>query len=422
MSGTHSAYGTITVHPPVPPEQPTQDTLEAVYRWTPAICLRSQLSLVFQLDLNCWRRSDGRRFFSLAADPLTNPWRKAFQGGLAILSVQEQMSRQQTYSYRAMSLLFWAARSKQEHLMRRFQHVRDLYLRPGSRRSADENHILPLGLGMASDGTGTAWSLETFLEEGTVAAQAAGVSCPEISDQIQYGLYQAARLSPLRLETSEMGTLIRQSLFQDRGERDYQMTEETSAQLEDRLLTAIWPHLEDDEEAFHRWFTGAESSVVKQIAKQRTAPGGEFPISLVRTFLLETGWRAYHYFSQCTERMMQDFWNVLPEVFSPEERQLFARSHFNQPAFGNLPLFLISERFPEIKLAANQYVDGDDDMVPIIHRLLSYYAETVHRRREADRTAQQRSRHRRRFGNAFETPYRDELFDAGPSGDLNDPE
>lgn len=409
MSGTHSVYGTITVHPPVPPEQPTRETLEAVYRWTPAICLRSQLSLAFQLDLNCWRRSDGRRFFSLAADPLTNPWRKAFQGGLAILSVQEQMGRQQTYSYRAMSLLFWAVRSKQEHLMRRFQHVRDLYVRPGGRRSADEDHILPLGLGMASDGTGTAWSLETLLEEGIVAAQAAGVSRPKSLDQIQYGLFQAARLCLLHLDTPEMETLIHQSLFHDRGEGDYQITEETSGQLEDRLLTAIWPHLEDDEETFQRWFTGAESSIVKQVAKQRTAPGGEFPISLVRTFLLETGWRAYHYFSQCIERMMRDFWNALPEPFSPEERQLFARSHFNQPAFGNLPLFLISERFPEIKLAATEYVDGDDNIIPIIHRLLSYYGEMVRNRREADRTAQQRSRHRRRFGNALEVSYQEEL-------------
>src|SRR5262249_55085825 len=84
---------------------------------------------------------------------------------------------------------------------------------------------------------------------------------------------------------------------------------------------------------------------------------------------------------------MRIFQNALPQRLSDRERLLFEHMYLRQPYLGNLPLVLLIERFDFLKgLLWELWEDLPDlGLVPVLYRLLDYYATMAARRREADR-------------------------------------
>lgn len=162
--------------------------------------------------------------------------------------------------------------------------------------------------------------------------------------------------------------------------------------VEDRLLTAIYPHLEDDNQAFDKWFLGPKNSLIHQLAKQKRSPGGELPEEDVRKVLLELGWQSYQFAANCIHAQMRTFQNAIPEPLSPREALLFEHMHLPQAYLGNFPLILLAPRFGFIKGLLWEIWERlpDRDLLPVFYRLLDFYGEMARRRREADRRIKRR--------------------------------
>ena len=82
--------------------------------------------------------------------------------------------------------------------------------------------------------------------------------------------------------------------------------------VEDRVFSAIWPHLDDDTVMFNDWFWGRHNSFVKQIAQQKKGPGGELDPEVVERYLLQKGWEAYEYVGHCGRRGRTRCWRPCP--------------------------------------------------------------------------------------------------------------
>jgi hypothetical protein len=189
----------------------------------------------------------------------------------------------------------------------------------------------------------------------------------------------------LTVAEARVPELVRSALF------DVSWGDEPDAELvanvTDRLLTALDPHLEDDGRAFDKWFLGPKNSLVHQLAKQKLSPGGVLEEGEVRRVLLHLGWQAYQYAGNCVHAQLRTLQNAIPEPLSEGERLRFEHMHLRQPYLGNLPLVLLAPRLGLTQELLFQLWEGlpDQSLVPVFHRLLDYYATMASRRREADR-------------------------------------
>ncbi|HUT93408.1 MAG TPA: hypothetical protein VMY37_28350 [Thermoguttaceae bacterium] len=303
------------------------------------------------------------------------------------------------HSYRAMLLIhqyvrgrkYRGTRGMKEHLTREFEYSRDLYVRRSGRLSDDERDVLPDDVGLNAHGKGKRLSVEQVTELGRQAASEAGHDNPTSNLAIPYGLYKAAKMHPLEISPEEVPALVRMALFEIDSIED-ELSEEFVDIVTERLPEAIQRHHDDSREEFDTWFVGPGSSLVKQIAQQKSKRGGKLPREEVRRALLHIGWKAYEYVGQCFHALMRTIKNAMPDPLSDEERQLFERMHERQPNYGNLPLALLAERasFLQLGVLAIWEDPTNQDHVPVLHRLLAYYAEMAPSRREADRRSKQR--------------------------------
>ncbi|HWL10744.1 MAG TPA: hypothetical protein VNQ76_20220 [Planctomicrobium sp.] len=397
MENRPAAYGTITFVPPASPVQEPTQSLVGTFCWTSLPQFHSELPTGFSFDLQCWRRFDGVRYFLPAT---SSEWtiRHGFAAGMAILSHQQQWGAHERFSYRAMYLLMRQLRGLSLRRKRKFQKVCDLFVRDESRRSPDEWSVLPSFL-LDIEAFSGPGQIQTFLEQGDQAARAAGIESPTVSQKIHYGLFQAAQAVNWQSAADRIPMLIRNALFDESGLPDEPIGEETWGFLEERILTTIWPHLEDDENTFASWFQGARSSFVKQIAQQKKAPGGQLSKEQVRQFLMEIGWKGYFYVAQCLEAVSRDFGQALQDPLTEPERRFFERLYSPQQVFGGLPFLLLWERMPDLSAAAVNYLNGMNDTKTIstLHLLLMCYAQMSDTRRATDRQGQQKSRARRKW-------------------------
>jgi hypothetical protein len=280
-----------------------------------------------------------------------------------------------------------------EHLTRKFEHARDLYIRSSGRLTDDAQDVLPEDVGLNSRGEGDRLSVAHLTESGRRAAQETGGCRNPISKQaIAFGLLEAAKLNPLEVRDEEVMPLVRMALF-DIDSSEGAPLEELVEIVAERLLEAIDRHLDDFQEAFDQWFSGSSNSLVKQIAQQKSKRGGELPREDVRQALLHLGWRAYGYVGQCVHTLMRTIKNAMPDPLNDEEKRLFERMYESQPYYGDLPLALLAERLSFLRLAILAIWESpqDQDNVRVLHRLLWYFADMVSRRREADRQSKRRS-------------------------------
>jgi len=395
VSSNRPPFGTITVcgAARAAMEQAGSTPVET-YRWTPPPAVRSDLPPDFTFALQCAHRPDGERVFFPHQGADTALLQGA-QGGLALLSQRRRIAPEQRHSYRLMSFLFQAVQRRREFQNRQFQYARDLYLRQNSREVDNIRTVLPPHLGCCADGSGRSWSITELMSQGEATAQESGIRRPSQKQVIHCGLFAAARRCPLTVPQDRVEGLVRASLFQSGGTSG--VDETAKAHIEERISTAIHQHLTDGTNTeFMNWLCGGKSSFIKQLADQKTAPGGRYPLSLVSGVLLELGWQSYRYMADCFSMQVQAFKKAIPDPLSPREQARFDRIFLPHPALGNLPLLLIHQRIPAFNQAFQAYWEtSDEQMIPVLHQLLNYYTFMSNERRGADRRGQQISRGRR---------------------------
>ncbi|MCA9088322.1 MAG: hypothetical protein KDA90_06755 [Planctomycetaceae bacterium] len=361
------------------------------YRWTPPPSVRSDLPRDFTFELQCAHRPDGERVF-LPAQGASTALLQGALGGLALLSDRKQLGPEERHSYRVMHFLFQAVQTRREFQRRRFRNSRDLYLRRKSRQADNERTVLPPFLGMSTGGRGSVWSITELMTQGAGTAREIGIPRPTKSQIIQCGLFAAAKRCPLTVPPTGEEGLMRAALFESGNASG--IDETARVHIEERICVAIHQHCNDQTNTeFMNWLCGSKSSFLKQVAKQKKMPGGSYPLNTVRDVLLELGWQSFHYVADCFSIQAQVFSRAIPDPLTPNEQLRFDRIFRKHAAFGNLPLLLVHERLPEIKLAFEAYWEIDDEtLIPVLHQLLNFYSFMSHERRTADRLGQNVSR------------------------------
>lgn len=321
-------------------------------------------------------------------------------GGLAVLHDVRGFNEEVDHSYRAMLLIhqhvrgrtYRQTRGMKEHLTRKFDYSRDLYIRRLGRPSDGERNVLPDDAGRTSEGEGHRLSVTRLTKLGRQAAQEAGYRNPASKHAIAFELFEAAKLNPLEVDVDEVPALVRTALF-DIDCSNHAPSEEFIEIVTERLLEAIHRHLVDPREAFDKWFCEPSNSVVKQIAQQKRKRGGKLQRDEVRQALLHLGWRAYEYVGQCVHALMRTIKNSMPDPLNDEEKRRFEHMYESQPYYGNMPLALLAERMPFLRRAILAIWDEpqNEHHVAVLHRMLQYYAEMATKRRQADRQSKDHS-------------------------------
>ena len=228
-------------------------------------------------------------------------------------------------------------------------------------------------------------SVNALLECGAEAARRAGISRPNASHKIHYGLAETARIDPKPLDRDAAMRTIKSVLFDI--ETDCEpIAPELLPIIEERGLTAIWPHLEDKTAVFNDWFWGRHNSFVKQIAQKKTAPGGELDRDVVERYLLQKGWEAYEYVGHCVFAWAKDMAEAMPRPLTRNERTAFALLYSCLPEFGGIPLILLAEKLWFVAPVLEDIVSNPSSNRPIqvLYRLLQFYSIMVSNRRKAD--------------------------------------
>jgi hypothetical protein len=345
--------------------------------------LYEQLPADFELALQCVTGPDRlRRFYPLTS--FEGFLAQAWLGGLAVLWQRQNVRGNELHSYRAMRFLLLRVRRMTEHFRHRFDSSRDLTVVPSGRTEPGKRDVLPDDLGLDTRGCGQRWGVKELIARGEAQARQAGYPRPTIAQAIHHGLVEAAHRNPLPVPDEKVPGLIRAALF------DVDWAEEPDPTLvetvTERLLTALWPHLEDTGQDFEKWFLGPKNSLVHQLAKQRQSPGGVLPEGEVRRVLLHLGWQAYAFAANCLHAQMRTFQNALPKPLNKRERLYFEHMHLPQPYLGNFPLVLLAPRLGFVKEVLWELWEAlpERTLVPVFHRLLDWHATMAARRREAD--------------------------------------
>lgn len=367
--------------------------------WRPSERLLGFLPDGFFIPLDCYWGPDGMRrivprcIFEELID-------MGAAGGLAVLHGIHGFRKDTDHSYRAMLLIhqyvrgraYRGTRGMKEHLTREFQHSRDLYVRRSGRLTDGERDVLPDHLGLSPQGEGHRLSVTELTEHGRQVAQEAGYLNPTSRHAISFSLHEAAIRNPLELDAEEVPALVQLALF-DLEPSEGAPSPELIDTVTERLLEAIHRHLADPREQFDRWFSGPNNSLVKQLAQQQGKPGGRLPRDDVRRALLVLGWQAYEYVAQCIDALMGTIKDSIPEPLNDQEKRLFEHMYESQPYYGNLPAALLAERMPSLSRSVQEIWNEPQNPVHVrvLHRLLQYYVEMVHPRREADRRSKRQS-------------------------------
>jgi hypothetical protein len=366
--------------------------------WRPSERLAEFLPPNFAVPLTCYTGPDGLRRI-VPRCSFEELIELGALGGLAVIHELKGFNKELDHSHRAMLLVHQHVRGRRyrgthglrEHLTREFQYSRDLYVRRSGRVADGERDVLPDDIGVNHHGEGQRLTVKQLTERGRQAARQAGYCNPTSKPSIQFGLYEAAKLNPLDVKAEEVRPLVEMALFEKELLGDAPSPELVGI-VEERLLEAIHLHGADSRETFYEWFLGPKNSLVKQIAQQKGKPGGKLSRDDVRRVFLHLGLRAYEYLGQCVNALMRTIMHSLPELLNDDEKRLFEHMHESQSYYGNLPLAMLAERMPDIKLAVLAIWDDpqNQEHVRVLHRLLSYYAEMARKRRPVDSRSKQR--------------------------------
>jgi len=338
------------------------------YIWDPPIEAAYPRPRDLQIGLRCLTTDRGRLFFGRGGVQEMIPC--AFVGGLLSLVQAHDLSPEQRSSYCVMWWFYIRLQARRERLKNTLRHLKSL-------------HDLKTFRDLLAR---TKWSFDRFCREGRLEARRSGINTPREEDIISYGLARAARDMPLYLENGEVRVLIRLSLFEPVEDmRRYSLI--TEDQLIERIVKAVEPHLYDSNAKFLSWFAGGHNTLVQQIAKRKTEAGGQLPQELVKSFLVELGWRAHYYVGGCIHAFAKVFRSLLDVPLTAEENRWYERSFFPQTYLGDLPFPLLADRWKWLKAIRSEVRERDDnrEAVAVMHRMLAWYHVFATERRENDR-------------------------------------
>ncbi len=159
-----------------------------------------------------------------------------------------------------------------------------------------------------------------------------------------------------------------------------------------RLWQAVRAHETDPADVFYQWFSGPNSSLVKQIARQKSQPGGKLSREDVRRVLLHLAVLALQHVGQCVHLLMRTIKLSFPEPLNEKEKELYEHMHESQPYYGDLPAAMLVDRMEDLRRAilAIWIEPQNPDHVRVLHRLLDYYSQMATRRRQADKQSKNR--------------------------------
>jgi hypothetical protein len=386
---TSARYGEITTTPVEPTlfgeGGPLQVTCEPfLMTWRPPARIHENLPGGFQLEFDVFVAADGTRSF-VPVGGFGQFLPTAFLAGIAIRMLEEGLDEVDRNWCFARHQIFQRVRRMPEHLNRRFDTSRDLFVRKGGRGGGIGRSLLPEGVSFDA-ATSKPVGIKERARRGRELALAAGLKNPTNPVAIHYGLVEAARMHPLRLTHDEDATrLMRTALFEESSIGPAPADKVIEIVME-RLVTWIDRHLDLPRDQFDRAFFPGKSNFTKAIADQRRSRGGMLPRDDVRRAILQLGWQAYTEVGDAMVRCMNWLAAALPEPLCPNERRLFEQMYFPHGYLGGLPLALLVERAGFIKNVISELWDdpGDPLLIGTLHRLLDFYRQMVTDRREAD--------------------------------------
>jgi hypothetical protein len=368
---------------------------DSLYYWQPSPRLGNDVprNESFSIVLRCRVLSDGTRCF-FAAPNFDTFIAQAQLAGLAILLHQNKLGRARRNSYRFDWFLYQYARRMQQFIRRKFHSRRDLLVTSSGRETRAGKHVLPWeNSPTKKDAPRLPATPDALIARGGARAIQEGFAHPTAQQQIQYGFIEAAeqlpRLSP---QKNEIRGLLRTVLF-NISSKESGLQKKHIAVVNNRLARALGDHLDDATmELFNAWLWGPKSTVIKQVAKQRKARGGELERDEVRETLLELGWQAYGSVAECVEALAIDFRKSIRPCLTRREIRLFNWMFLRQKCFAGLSLIMLDERLDFIgghfgRLALQP---DDAEQLAIFYRLLSFYGVMIHKRRAADQKSKKR--------------------------------
>ena len=376
--------------------EPTSSTVSGEkYVWQPSRRLGDDVprgNPAFGVELRCQILSDGTRLF-LPTPSSSTFIANAQAAGLAILIHQRKLGSESRNSHRFDWFLYQHARRMQPFMRRRFHSRSDLLVRRSGQSTKGERDILPWEKSKSgSIGTRLPATLDELMELGAERASQEGVERPTAKQRIQFGLIVAAeRMPPLSPSNKGIVAIIRTALFDVRSEV-FVPQKKRLAVIRDRLARALGSHLDDATmELFNAWLWGPKSNVVKQIAKQKKAPGGELDREEVSQAIVELGWQAHASVAKSVEALMIDFRRAIHPQLSRKETRIFNQLYQCQEHFGGLSLIMLRERLEFIGSHLWQLIEKPGKhQLAILYRLLSFYSSMLDQRRAADKRSKQR--------------------------------
>ena len=367
--------------------EPTSSTVSGEkYVWQPSRRLGDDVprNPAFGVELRCQILSDGTRWF-LPKPSLSTFITNAQAAGLAILINQRKLDRDSRNSYRFDWFLYQYSRRTQAFIRRRFRSRRDLLVPQSGRSTKGERDILPWAKSKTdSSKTRLPATVDELMAVGATRAAQEGVEHPTAQQKIQFGFVVAAERMPrLSLSSKQISALTRAVTF-NVGSGNLGLHPNQAALIRERLARALGSHLDDATiELFNAWIWGPKNSVVKQIKKQKKAPGGELDRDEVRQALVELGWQAHASVARSVEALMIDFRKAIRPRLNRKETRVFNHLYLCHKRFGGISLIILRERLEFMGSFLWQLVEQPGkEQLAILYRLLSFYAAMIdHRQR-----------------------------------------
>lgn len=360
------------------------------YIWRAPRDAREPLPIDRSVRFDVYTAADGiRRFVPCPEDGLDGYVARAFQYGHSLLARDRNFDWCRWCEYLVGKLAYDRLLHVQERVRRTFNSADSLKIETTFREPMGRSNLLPEKLGRSAAGAGQSWTIDRLLDEGRRAAQEDGVQSPTGADAVNYGLFAAARLNPLRIgERRQVSALMRMALY-DFSHIESQITPAEREEVWQRFHDLIRLHLNDELEIFQGWLAGGSSNVIKAIANQRDGSGQRMPQPVVKRALHDLGWRGYERVAECLEVFARAFARSLQGRLRQQELRYFQAMYYRQEYLGGLPLVLMMDRSAQIQPAVARLWEQpeDADTIGALHQVLRWYAEMVPLRREADRLA-----------------------------------
>ena len=413
-SWTRRLNGTIKVLPLGKPQYGPPEFLEQFpsrlrFLWEPPFQI-SRLPSWYKLALDCYVGTDGTRRFTLvelsendraAAEPGLPEVSTArglalvtSVGGYALMLDRGTVDRDQLLTHDEARLYLQYVEHRREYFGKRksldvFMHSPEERILKG-RSKKKPALAFPEDMGLDATGNGAKWTLSRFNEEARAAAHTAGIEQPTKQQLFSQGLTAAAKLNPLYLSSADkIEPIVRMALFA-LPESSNSVTTEQLQYVAKQVRSSLRDHLVDSDEDFRKWIDDPKSDLVRRITRRSDC---SMTREQVRRVLLELGWYALKMLGQCIDIQMRAFRDALSEPLTEREDIYFSQLFFANPAFGGLPLLLLSDRYDELSAAIVNVWNspGSRDAVAVLHRTMVYFAEFMGQRREADKMHKRRS-------------------------------